>query len=122
MQQLRTEEKAALLLASADEHNDEEDIRCTASKSPRDGVTIRSKHFQSSQRYRTNSIHPVFLVIFIMCAFIVGCLSGVVILLYRWSQDAAQPGKSPELTHIDVTIQSKLLQSITSAHFLHLNR
>jgi hypothetical protein len=122
MQQLRTEEKAALLLASVDEHNDEDDIRCAGSKSLRDGVAIRSKHSQSSQRYRTSSIHPFFLFIFIMCAFIFGCLSGVVILLYRWSQDAAHTVKSPELTHIDLTIQSNLLRSITNTNFLHLNR
>ena len=122
MQQLRTEEKAALLLASTDEHNDDDDIRFTPSKSLRAGVAIKSKHVHSSQRYRTHSIHPIFLVIFIVCAFIVGCLSGVVILLYRWSQDAAYSVESPSLTHIDVTLRSKLLQSITNGHFLHLNR
>ena len=118
MRQLGTEEKAALLLASADD--DDLDPSEPTSKISSDQFPVVSKRPKSYQRRRTPSTHPVFFFIFILSAFIMGCLSGVVILLYRMSQDAEHASlgmNSANLTKIDLTIKPKVFQSITKSNF-----
>ncbi len=118
MRQLGTEEKAALLLASADDDDDHNE-----SKVQHDNFQIVSKRPKTSQRRRTNNTQSICVFTLILSAFIFGCASGVIIMLYRMSQDA-QPSSihSPDLTKIDLTIKTKLFQSITKTNFLNFTR
>jgi hypothetical protein len=119
MRQLGTEEKAALLLASADDDDDDHN----ESKVQHDNFQIVSKRPKTYQRRRTNSTQSICVFILILSAFIFGCATGVIIILYRMSQDA-QPSSinSPDLTKIDLRIKTKLFQSITKANFLNFTR
>ncbi|CAF5120147.1 unnamed protein product, partial [Rotaria magnacalcarata] len=87
---------------------------------------IVSKRPKTYQRGRSSSTHPILFFILILCAFILGCLTGVAILLYRMSQDAESSSttlyNSPNLTEIDLTIQTKVFQSLKKTNFLNLNR
>jgi hypothetical protein len=121
MHHLRTEEKAALLIASADD----DETSQFSSPVPHDDFPVVSKRPKTYQRRRTSSTHPVFFFGIILSAFIVGCLSGVAIMVYRLSQDAEASSSfinSPKLTNIDLTIKTKLFQSITKTNFLNFNR
>ncbi|CAF1544003.1 unnamed protein product [Rotaria sp. Silwood1] len=124
MNQLGNEEKAALLLASADDDGNE--ISQTTSRPKQDNRSIVHKRPKTYQRRRASNIHPVLIFLLILCAFILGCISGIAILLYRMSQDAEQSASSfinsANLTKIDLTIQTKIFQSITKTNFLNLNR
>jgi hypothetical protein len=127
MRQLGAEEKAALLLTSADDDDDDNhDNESTESqkKVRHDNFPVIAKRPKTYQKHHTNSTHPVLFFILILSAFILGCISGVVIILYRMSQDAEQSSfiSSSELTKIDLTIKTKLSQSITKTNFLNFNR
>ena len=117
MLQLGSEEKAALLLTSADDDEHPADSH--------DVVPLVAKRRRTSQRRPTNSSQSVVIFILILSAFVLGCFSGVVIILYRMSQDTGQSSSSltsPHLTRVDPTIKTKLAQSITKTNFLNLTR
>jgi hypothetical protein len=120
MRQLGTEEKAALLLASADD--DDNELNQSPCKVQNDNFSIISKRPKTYQRRRRTAPHSVFLLIIILAAFIVGCISGVAIILYRASQDAEQSSSSSFIRSQDLTIKTKLIQSITKTNFVNLNR
>lgn len=122
MRQLGTEEKAALLLASADE--DDHDSSESPIQIEKDNFPTVSKRPKTYQRRRTESTHPVLCFMIVLGVFVFGCLSGAVIMLYRMSQDAerASVTSSSDLIKVDLSIKTKLSQSITKANFLNLNR
>jgi len=122
MRQLGTEEKAALLLTSADEDDNESTESSTQLQ--HDNFPIVSKRPKTYQRRRTNNPHPILCFMLILSAFIFGCLSGVAIILYRISQDGEQSSLNSlsELTKIDLSVKTKLSQSITKTNFLNLTR
>ncbi|CAF4228132.1 unnamed protein product [Rotaria sp. Silwood2] len=124
MNSLGNEENAALLLASADDDGNE--LSQSSSRVKQDNIPIVSKRPKTYQRHRPSRSHPVLIFLLILCAFILGCVSGVAILLYRMSQDTEQSASSfinsPSLTKIDLTIQTKIFQSIIKTNFLNLNR
>jgi hypothetical protein len=124
MHQLGTEEKAALLLTSVDDDNEEVESIESPKKVRHDNFPVVSKRPKTYQRRRIGSSHPVLFFVFILSAFILGCLSGVAIMVYRMSQDAEQSSltNSVDLTKIDLSIKTKLSQSITKTNFLNLNR
>jgi hypothetical protein len=121
MRQLGTEEKTALLLEAVDDDNQ-------SSESPtqvqHDNFPTISKRPKTYRRHRTGSAHPVLCFVFIIGAFMFGSLSGAAIMLYRISQDSEGQlvTRSPDLTKIDLSIKTKLSQSITKTNFLNLNR
>jgi hypothetical protein len=122
MRQLGTEEKAALLLASTND-DDNESLE-SPKKVHHDNFPVISKRTKTYESPRTTSTHPVLCFMLLLSAFIFGCLSGAAIMLYRMSQDAEQSSliHSSDLTKIDLTIKTKLSQSISPTNFLHLNR
>lgn len=124
MHQLGTEEKAALLLTSVDDDNEDVESNESPKKVHHDNFPVVSKRPKTYQRRRTASSHPVLFFVLILSAFIFGCLSGVCIMLYRMSQDAEQSSltNSADLTKIDLSIKTKLSKSITKTNFLNLNR
>jgi hypothetical protein len=119
MRQLGTEEKAALLLASADDDDNEADQ--SPSKNRNNDLPIVSKRPKSYQRRRPTRFHPFVIFILIFTAFIFGCISGLSIMLYRMSQDAEQSSSSLSIKPADLTIKTKLFQSITKTNFVNLN-
>jgi len=123
MRQLGTEEKAALLLTSADE-DDNESTTESSTQAQHDNFPIVSKRPKTYQRRPTNNTHPGLCFILILSAFIFGCLSGVVIMLFRISQDVEQSSlmSLSQLTKIDLSVKTKLSQSITKTNFLNLTR
>ena len=126
MRQLGTEEKTALLL-TADDDDDDDDNRTMLNSPTRvenDNFPIVAKRPRTYQRHYTSNTHPVLCFTLIMGAFVLGCVSGVVIMLYRISQDSEQSSviNSSELTKIDLSIKTKLSQSITKTNFHNLNR
>jgi hypothetical protein len=123
MHQLGTEEKAALLLASVDDDNEEVESIESPKKVRHDDFPVVSKRPKTYQRRRTASSHPVLFFVLILSAFIFGCISGTLIMLYRISQDADQSSmtNSADLTKIDLSIKTKLSQSITKTDFLNFN-
>ncbi|CAF0853609.1 unnamed protein product [Rotaria sordida] len=127
MRQLGNEEKAALLLASADDDGNE--LSQSSTRAQQDNRPIVSRRPKTSQRRRTttsSNSQPLLIFLLILIAFILGCLSGIAILLYRMSQDSEQFSSSsinsPSLTKVDLTIQTKIFQSIIKTNFLNLNR
>lgn len=124
MHQLGNEEKAALLLASADDEEINE-LKPTPTRSQQDNNPVISRRPRTYQRNRNTSSHPVLFFILILCAFIFGCLTGVVILLYRLSQQAESSTafyNLPHLTQVDLTIQTKIFQSIAKKNFSNFNQ
>ncbi|CAF3458821.1 unnamed protein product [Rotaria socialis] len=128
MRQLGNEEKAALLLASPDDDANElsQSSTTTSNQINNPIVSKRPKTYQRGRTSTNSSTHPILFFILILCAFILGCLTGVAILLYRMSQDAESSSatlyNSPSLTEIDLTIQTKVFQSLKKTNFLNLNR
>ncbi|CAF4117947.1 unnamed protein product, partial [Adineta steineri] len=123
MRQLDTEEKAVLLLSSADD--DDNPTTQTSLKVQHDNFPVVAKRPKTYQRRRTTNTHPMYFFIFILGSFIFGCLSGVAIMVYRMSQDAEQSSSfinSPHLKKVDLSIKTKLVQSITKANFVNLTR
>ena len=125
----RIEEKAALLLAEADDDEDQELDTSSPVKPNHEHIPMVSKRPKSSHshprhRSRPTGSHPVLCFALIMGAFILGCVSGVVIMLYRMSQDApqGQPSSSPLNLDVDLSIRTKLAQSMSKSHFLNINR
>ena len=121
MRQLGTEEKAALLLTPIDNDDDDDDEIDQLTKTHRDQFPTVSKRPKTYYRTRSNSSHPVLIFILILSAFIFGCLSGVVIMIYRISQDADRSATINELNQIDVSMSTKFAQTINKTNFLHLN-
>ncbi|CAF0987404.1 unnamed protein product [Adineta ricciae] len=117
MRQLGTEEKAALLLTAADD-----DDHFT---NERDDIPVIPKRPKTYQRRHSNSTPSVCFFFLILSAFIIGSISGVVIMLYRISQDPEQAylsSVSSHLTRVDLTIRTKLSQSFTKSDFMNLTR
>ena len=126
MRQSGTEEKAALLLTSVDDEDDNFDRESIESSTRvrRDNFSVVAKRPKTYQRHGASSTHPVLCFTLILGAFVFGCLSGVVIMLYRTSQDADSFSwtGSAGLAKVDLSIKTKLVQSITKADFPHLNQ
>lgn len=124
MHQLGNEEKAALLLAAADDDNNEP-VQ-TSSTARHDHNPIIVKRPKTYQRRDSNGPHPMLCFAFILFAFILGSITGVIIILYRMSQDSGQLGSananSATLTNVDITIKKKLFDSMVKTDFLNLNR
>lgn len=120
MRQLGTEEKAALLLTPID-NDDDDDETDQLTKTHHDQFPTVSKRPKTYYRTRSNSSHPVLIFILILSAFIFGCLSGVVIMIYRISQDADRSTTTTGVMKVDQSIQMKLSQSISKDNFLHFN-
>jgi hypothetical protein len=126
MHQLGTEEKAALLL-TADDDDDDHEMMNSSFEVKHDKFPVVAKRPKTYQRHRANSTHPALCFVIILGAFILGCTAGVVIMLYRMSQDAEQrppsPTSSPNLSQIPPSVSvTKLFQSITKTNFVNLNR
>ncbi|UJR16475.1 hypothetical protein I4U23_003377 [Adineta vaga] len=121
MRQLGTEEKAALLLASADE-DDHDDHDHRSSTNEHDQFPVVQKRPKTYQRRRANNSHSILFFVLTLIAFVIGCFSGVAIIIYRTSQDAEHSPSliSPHLTKIDLSIKTKLLQSFTKTNFMNL--
>lgn len=126
MRQSGTEEKAALLLTSVDEEDDNADLESIESPARvrRDNFPVVTKRPKTYRRHAASSTQPVLCFILILGAFIFGCLSGVVIMLYRVSQDSESFSwtGSADLAKVDLSIKNKLVQSLTKTDFLHLNQ
>jgi hypothetical protein len=84
MRQSGTEEKAALLLTAVDDEDDNGDIESVESpkRVRHNNFPVIVKRPKTYQRHGTNSTHPVLCFMLILGAFIFGCLSDVVIVLY----------------------------------------
>jgi len=126
MRQLGAEEKAALLLTpSADDDDYNEEIINSSTKVQTDNFPVITKRPKTYERRHASSAHPVLCFILIMGTFILGCVSGVVIVLYRMSQDAGSGSSSNSFqiaTNVDLSIRTKLFQSITKTNFLNVNQ
>jgi hypothetical protein len=134
MHPLRTEEKAALLLAEADddeqEHDDEYELTSPALQSQHDNFPVVAKRPKTYQRHRSLTSHPVLCFTLILVTFVLGCASGVAMMLYRMSQDAEQGALSggSSTTNMfnapaDVNIRTKLFQTISrTSNFVSLDR
>jgi hypothetical protein len=126
MRQLGAEEKAALLLTpSADDDDDNEELINSSTKIHTDNFPVITKRPKTYERHRASGAHPVLCFILIMGAFVLGCVSGVVIVLYRMSQDAESGSSSNTFQtaiNVDLSIRTKLFQSITKTNFLNLNQ
>ena len=124
MHQLGNEEKAALLLTSTDD--DCSEVIQSSSIVQHDNNPVISNRPKTCRHHDTNSTDPILLFILILSAFVLGCLSGAFIILYRISQDSEQVLplmiNLSNLTDIDLTIRPKIFQSITRTNFLQLNR
>ncbi|CAF0716851.1 unnamed protein product [Adineta steineri] len=127
MRQLGTEERAALLLTADDDDNNDEDdheLNNSQSKISNDNFPTIAKRPRTYHRHNTSGTHPMLCFTLVLGAFILGCISGVVIMLYRVSQDA-EPGHSlnipQQLTNVDLSIRTKLFESIKPTNFMNLN-
>jgi hypothetical protein len=125
MRQLGTEEKAALLL-TADDDDDNEELMNSSRRIQNDNFPVITKRPKTYERHHSSNSHPVLCFTLILGAFILGCVSGVVIMLYRMSQEAEQGSPTGNLPQIalktDLSIRTKLFQSITTTNFLNLNQ
>lgn len=120
MRQLGTEEKAALLLPVADDDDDEEFDNSPATI-PHDHFPVITKRPRTYEQSRAGA-HPVLCFTLILCAFILGCVSGVIIMVYRISQDTEQRSHSssaPAMMNADPSIQMKLFQLIKKIDFVN---
>jgi len=94
MHQIRTEEKAALLLPEADDDEEQMDLSPIKPIRPTilndDDIPVVKKRPRTYHRSSTTSSQPFLCVALILFAFIFGCVSGVVVMLYRMAQDAEQ--------------------------------
>lgn len=131
MRQLGHEEKAALLLTAADDDDDDggnDHHEMTGSPPPTttDRFPVLRKRPRTYRRYETSGSHPVLCFAVILGAFVFGCVSGVVIMLYRFSQDATNApaaGNAQQLsTTVDLLVQTKLFESIAKGNFANVNR
>jgi hypothetical protein len=129
MHQLGTEEKAALLLAAADDDDDDYNNNHEMTNSPSNAENgnfpVVTKRPKTYHRPRTSRSHPVLYIILIVGAFLLGCVSGISIIFYRMSQDVEPTQFSNSFqtaTKIDLSIRTKLFQSITKTNFMNLNR
>ena len=131
MHPLRIEEKAALLLAEADDDEDQELDTSSPVKPAHEQfsmVTKRPKTSHPRRHAHPTGSHPVLCFTLILGAFILGCVSGVVIMFYRMSQDAPQGSSMSQTSSasinldVDASIQTKLSQSIIATNFLNINR
>ena len=114
-------EKAALLLASADD--DYSEVIESSSIVQHDNNPVISNRPKTYRRHDTTGTNSILFFILILSAFTLGCLSGASIILYRASQDSEQVSLlMTNLTDIDLTIQRKIFQSITKTNFFHLNQ
>lgn len=127
MHQLENEEKTALLLSAVDENDDENDNRNVTDATlniTNDNTPIVANRPRTYQRYPISNAHPLLCFTLIVGAFIVGCLSGVIIMLYRISQDSGPRSSSSSsnflkvATNVDSTIRTKLFQSIEKTNFI----
>lgn len=128
MSQFDNEQKTGLLLASVDDDEEADGEHLPMSHS-RKVKNYENEHFpviknrpKTYQRHRTTLNHPVSYFILLLSAFLVGCIAGVVIMLYRMSQDAQIINDPSSLIKIDRTIQTKLFKSINKDNFLSWNR
>ena len=125
MRQSGTEEKAALLLTAVDDEDDNGDIESLESpkRIRHDNFPVIAKRPKTYQRHGAGSTHPVLCFMIILGAFIIGCFSGVVIMIYRISQDgeAFSWSGSVDLTKVDLSIKTKLAQAVTKTNFIHVN-
>jgi len=117
MRQLGNEENAALLL-----HSENEDEEVFHQPKP-----VRTEQFpvirKRPKTYHSSGSHPVLCFALILGAFVLGCISGVIIILYRMSQDSQLPIDSAAISPtVDLSVRTQLFQSIKSADFVNLNR
>ena len=130
MRQLGAEEKAALLLTAADEDDDEynnnnnhEMTNSPSNIKNDDNFPVVAKRPRSYQRHRSSSSHPVLYVVLMVGVFLLGCVTGICIIFYRLSQDTEPNQLSIQTsTKIDLSVQTKLFQSIIKTNFMNLNR
>lgn len=117
MRQLGAEEKAALLLPMTDDDdNDNEELLNSSTTHPNEQFPMVIKRLKSPRQSR--GPHPILCFTLILFAFIIGCVSGVVIMLYRIGQDAEQnPSGSSMMNVVDLSIQKKLFQAISKEKF-----
>lgn len=99
MRRLGAEENAALLLPMAD---DDEEL-------------INSPPIIAKRPKTSRGPHPILCFTLILFAFVLGCVSGVVIMLYRIAQDSEQ--NPLESSMVDLSIQEKLFQAISEEKF-----
>lgn len=135
MQQSRNEEEAAALLLSTadnDDDDDDDDHHHNTTSIPLntldDNSPVVKRNRKTFKNRSASSIHPLVCFAFILGAFVIGCISGVIIILYGISQ-AARPESSSlpssgflPLANADLTIRAKLFQSIRKTSFRNLNR
>ncbi|CAF4789812.1 unnamed protein product [Rotaria sp. Silwood1] len=131
MRQLGTEEKTALLLAAAadddDDDNHDYNITNTPSNARNDNSPVVARRPKTYQRHPISNVHPILCFSLVLAAFILGALCGIIILLYRMSGDSGQRSSSSSnlleaATKIDLSIQTKLFQSIKQTNFMNLTR
>jgi hypothetical protein len=129
MQRFNGEEKAGLLLTSPDDDNDDDDGG--DHRDERVSTTRRSSGGRDNNGLRTASTrtkatrhaqHPVLLFVVMLGVFTLGCLTGVVILLYRISQETPSTFDATHSVKVDGTIQTKLFRSMSNENFLVNNR
>jgi hypothetical protein len=122
MHQLGMEEKAALLLTPTDD-DDEEELNNSNSKTEHDNFPVIAKHPKTY--HRSIGTHPVLCFALILGAFVCGCISGFVIMLYKTPQDVGQDPMSISLkmaTNIDLSIRTSLFNSIMKTNFMNINK
>ncbi|CAF4364129.1 unnamed protein product [Rotaria sp. Silwood2] len=132
MHQLGTEEQTALLLSAAadddDEDNDNHNVTNAPLNSGNDGFPVVVKRPKTYQRHPISNAHPILCFACVLGAFILGCLTGVIILLDRIShasghEQTSLPSNFVEsATNIDLSIRAKLFQSIKQTNFMDLTR
>ncbi|UJR29971.1 hypothetical protein I4U23_017518 [Adineta vaga] len=120
MRQLGSEENAALLL-SADEDNDEDDLHHRITHSPsspsNDRFPVVAKRPRTYHRHQTATSQPILCFILLLGAFVLGCVTGVAIVLYQFSQSTdsrtSTSNSYQQNLNVDLSIQTKLSQAIT---------
>lgn len=127
MRQLGSEEKAALLLTPADDDGDDnnDEIMNSTMNNSHDNFPVVSKRPKTYHRHRSSSTHPVLCFVLIMVTFVLGCVSGVIIMTYKMSQDVEQGSNSnvfQTVTNIDLLIRTKIFESITKTNFLNFTQ
>lgn len=128
MNRLGTEEKAALLLAEVDE-DDEFEMTPTVNKPNNDKVTVLPKRTRTRNRRDSDSSNVILCFGLIVTAFVLGCLSGVIIMFYRISQENSRGSMSTNFDDpfnkikldVDLKIKKNLFQSIHSDSFVKAN-
>jgi hypothetical protein len=122
MHQLGGEESAALLLTATndDEDDDNQELLNSPSKNQHDNFPVITK--RPKTYHRSTGTHPVLCFALILGAFILGCISGVLIILYRMSQEDSPSKSLQTATNIDLSIRTKLFKSITKTNFLNINK